>query len=160
VVGGPVYWWGGGGGGPAGGGGAVVPPPPQQVGFGRDDPCRCPPRPAIPLMTSMVGTRAGGAPPCSPKPAVTRPARQIAEYGVPEGAGLGDRGSRRMASCGESWNCGLEAAGAFVVALAARSWFCCHRLFGCCCGSDGAAPGWLTWPRWAGAFSWARACGC
>src|SRR6516164_9629837 len=35
-----------------------------------------------------------------------------------------------MASFGESWNCLLEAAGAFVVALAARrSWFCCHRLF-------------------------------
>src|SRR5215470_194479 len=30
---------------------------------------------------------------------------------------------------GESWNCLLEAAGAFVVALAARRpWFCCHRL--------------------------------
>jgi hypothetical protein len=27
-------------------------------------------------------------------------------------------------------NCRLEAAGAFVVALAGRwSWFCCHRLF-------------------------------
>jgi len=35
-----------------------------------------------------------------------------------------------MASFGESWNCLLEAAGAFAVALAARrSWFCCHRLF-------------------------------
>ena len=35
-----------------------------------------------------------------------------------------------MASFGESWNCLLEAAGAFVVALAARRfWFCCHRLF-------------------------------
>ena len=35
-----------------------------------------------------------------------------------------------MVSFGESWNCLLEAAGAFVVALAARrSWFCCHRLF-------------------------------
>src|SRR5215831_5051454 len=52
-----------------------------------------------------------------------------AEYGVPEGAGLRLVGSRRMASFGESWNCRLEAAGAFVVALAARrSWFCCHRL--------------------------------
>ena len=38
-------------------------------------------------------------------------------------------GWRKMASFGESWNCGLGAAGAFVVALAARrSWFCCHRL--------------------------------
>ena len=28
---------------------------------------------------------------------------------------------------GESWNCLLEAAGAFVLALAARrSWFCCQ----------------------------------
>src|SRR5215813_8966797 len=52
-----------------------------------------------------------------------------AEYGVPEGAGLRNLGSRRMASFGDSWNCLLEAAGAFVVALAARrSWFCYHRL--------------------------------
>ena len=35
-----------------------------------------------------------------------------------------------MASFGGSWNCRLEAAGAFVVALAARrSWFCYHQLF-------------------------------
>ena len=35
-----------------------------------------------------------------------------------------------MVSFGESWNCRREAAGAFVVALAARrSWFCYHRLF-------------------------------
>src|SRR5215469_14327545 len=69
------------------------------------------------------------------------------------GAGLRKLGSRRMASCGESWNCLLEAAGAFVVALAARrSWFCCRQLFGCCCGSGGAVPRWLTWPRWAGRF--------
>ena len=35
-----------------------------------------------------------------------------------------------MASFGESWNCLLEAAGAFAVALAARwSWFCGHQLF-------------------------------
>jgi len=35
-----------------------------------------------------------------------------------------------MVSFGESWNCRLEAAGAFVVALAARRpWFCYHRLF-------------------------------
>ena len=35
-----------------------------------------------------------------------------------------------MASFGESWNCLLEAAGAFAVALAARrSWFCYHQLF-------------------------------
>ena len=55
---------------------------------------------------------------------------QIAEYGVPEGAGLRNLGSRRMASLGESWSCLLEAAGTFVVVLAARrSWFCCHRLF-------------------------------
>ena len=55
---------------------------------------------------------------------------QIAEYGVSEGAGLRFVGSRRMASSGESWNCLLEAAGAFAVALAARrSWFCYHQLF-------------------------------
>jgi len=35
-----------------------------------------------------------------------------------------------MASFGESWNCRLEAAGAFVVALAARrSWFYYHQRF-------------------------------
>ena len=35
-----------------------------------------------------------------------------------------------MASFGESWNCLLEAAGAFAVALAARrSWFCCRQRF-------------------------------
>ena len=46
------------------------------------------------------------------------------------GGGLWLAGSRRMASFGESWNCLLGAAGAFVVALAARrSWFCCHQLF-------------------------------
>ena len=82
---------------------------------------------------------------------------QIAEYGVPEGAGLRNLGSRRMARLGESSNCRLGAAGAFVVALAARRpWFCCHRLFGCCGGlgrrptglADMAAPG--------RAFSWAR----
>ena len=53
-----------------------------------------------------------------------------AEYGVLEGAGLRNLGSRRMVSFGESWNCRREAAGAFVVALAARrSWVCYHRLF-------------------------------
>jgi hypothetical protein len=36
----------------------------------------------------------------------------------------------RLASFGESWNCLLETAGAFLVALAARrSWFCSHQLF-------------------------------
>ena len=34
-----------------------------------------------------------------------------------------------MASLGESWSCLLEAAGTFVVVLAARrSWFCCRQL--------------------------------
>src|SRR5262249_40058000 len=34
-----------------------------------------------------------------------------------------------MASSGEWWSCLLEAAGAFVVALAARRpWFCCRQL--------------------------------
>jgi len=46
------------------------------------------------------------------------------------GQGLRFAGSRRMARFGEWWNCLLEAAGAFVVALAARrSWFCYHQLF-------------------------------
>jgi hypothetical protein len=35
-----------------------------------------------------------------------------------------------MASFGESWNCLLGAAGAFVVVPAARRcWFCCQQLF-------------------------------
>jgi len=65
-----------------------------------------------------------------------------------------------MASCGESWNCLLEAAGAFVVALAARrSWFCCHRLFGCCCGLGRRRTGLAEKAALVRAFSWARACG-
>src|SRR5262245_52672128 len=28
----------------------------------------------------------------------------------------------------------------------------CASCSRCCCGSGGAVPGWLTWPRWAGAF--------
>jgi len=49
-----------------------------------------------------------------------------------------------MASFGESWNCLLEAAGAFAVALAARrSWFCCHRLFAVLPRFGRRRPGWL-----------------
>ena len=57
--------------------------------------------------------------------------RAPAEYGVPEGqVGLRFVGSRRMASFGESWTVLLEAAGAFVVAVAGRrSWFCYHQPF-------------------------------
>ena len=73
--------------------------------------------------------------------------------GVPEGAGLRLVGSRRMASLGSGGTVLLEAAGAFAVALAGRrSWFCYHQVSRCCCGSGGAGPGWLTWPRWAGRF--------
>ena len=69
--------------------------------------------------------------------------------------GLPNLGSRRMASFGESRNCRLEAAGAFVVTLAARrSWFCCHQLVAVLLRfgrrrtglADVAALGW--------AFSW------
>ena len=80
---------------------------------------------------------------------------------MPEGAGLRNLGSRKMARFGESWNCLLEAAGAFVVALAARrSWFCYRQLFAVLLELERRVPGWLKWPRWAGAFSWARAGGC
>ena len=60
-----------------------------------------------------------------------------------------------MASVGESWNCRLEAVGAFVVTLAARRpWFCCHQLVAVLLRfgrrrtglADVAALGW--------AFSW------
>ena len=60
-----------------------------------------------------------------------------------------------MASFGESRNCRLEAAGAFVVTLAARrSWVCCHQLVAVLLRfgrrrtglADVAALGW--------AFSW------
>jgi len=65
-----------------------------------------------------------------------------------------------MASFGESWNCLLAAAGAFVVALAARRpWFCCHQLVAVLLRLGRRRTGWLTWPRWA-ALSRARACGC
>src|SRR5215472_4367676 len=80
------------------------------------------------------------------------------EYGVPEGGGLRFAGSRRMVSFGESWNCRLEAAGAFVVALAARrSWFCHHQVFAVLWRferrrtglADVAALGRaFSWPRW------------
>jgi len=53
-----------------------------------------------------------------------------AEYGVPEGGRPAEPRLAQNGQFGESWNCRLEAVGAFVVALAARRfWFCYHRLF-------------------------------
>ena len=69
-------------------------------------------------------------------------------------------GSHRMAVSGSRGTVLLSAAGAFVVALAARrSWFCCHRLFAMLLRfgrrrtglADVAALGW--------AFLGARGCG-
>ena len=70
-------------------------------------------------------------------------------------------GWRRMASFGESWNCGLGAAGAFVVALAARrSWFCCHRLVAVLLQFGRRRTGLAEKAALGRAVSWARACGC
>jgi hypothetical protein len=56
-----------------------------------------------------------------------------------------------MASFGELWNCRLEAAGAFVVALTARpSWFCCHQRFAVLLRFGRRRTGLAAWPRWAG----------
>src|SRR5215472_3281361 len=53
--------------------------------------------------------------------ALTRdPPRRSPSTACPEGAGLRNLGSRRMASLGSRGTVLLEAAGAFVVALAAR----------------------------------------
>ena len=80
-----------------------------------------------------------------------------AEYGVLEGAGLRNLGSRRMASFGESWNCRLGAAGAFVVALAARrSWFCCHQLVAVLLRFGRRRTGWLKKAALGPALSRAR----
>ena len=79
----------------------------------------------------------------------------FAEYGVPEGAGLRNLGSRRMVSFGESWNCRLEAAGAFVVALAARrSWFCHHQVFAVLWRFERRRTGLADVAALGRAFSW------
>ena len=68
----------------------------------------------------------------------------IAEYGVPEGAGLRFAGSHRMAGFGESWNC--PAGGGRRV-----------RGVG---GARAARPGRAEMVAAGRAFSWPRACGC
>jgi hypothetical protein len=66
-----------------------------------------------------------------------------------------------MASVGGSWNCLPEAAGAFVVALAARrAWFCYHQLFAVLPRFGRRRTGLADMAALARAFSWARACGC
>ena len=58
-------------------------------------------------------------------------------------------------------NCRLEAAGAFVVALAARRpWFCCHRLFAVLLEFGRRRTGLAEKAALGRAFSWPRACGC
>ena len=66
-----------------------------------------------------------------------------------------------MASFGESWNCLLEAAGALVVALAARrSWFCYHPQFAVLLRFERRRTGLAEVAARHWAFSWTRACGC
>jgi len=66
-----------------------------------------------------------------------------------------------MAGFGESWNCRLEAAGAFVVALAARRpWFCCRQLVAVLLRFGRRRTGLADVAALGRAFSWARACGC
>ena len=60
-----------------------------------------------------------------------------------------------------AWNCRLEAAGAFVVALAARrSWFCYRQLVAVLVRFGRHRAGRANVAALAGASSWARACGC
>jgi len=62
-------------------------------------------------------------------------------------------GLHRVASFGSRGTVLLEAADAFVVALAARrSWFRYRQLFAVLLRLERRLPGWLTWPRWAGRF--------
>jgi len=62
-----------------------------------------------------------------------------------------------MASFGESWNCLLAAAGAFVVALAARrSWFCHHQLFAVLLLFERRRTALADVAALGRAFSWAR----
>src|SRR5215471_18436922 len=65
-----------------------------------------------------------------------------------------------MASFGESWNCLLAAAGAFVVALVARrSWFCHHQLFAVLLLFERRRTALADVAALGRALSWARACG-
>ena len=58
-------------------------------------------------------------------------------------------------------NCRPEAAGAFVVALAARRpWFCYRRLFAVLLEFGRRHTGLAEKAALGRAFSWARACGC
>ena len=60
-------------------------------------------------------------------------------------------GLHRMTSFGGRGTVVLEAADAFVVALAARrSWFRYRQLFAVLPRLERRLPGWLKWPRWAG----------
>jgi hypothetical protein len=55
----------------------------------------------------------------------------------------------------------LEAAGAFVVALAARrSWFCYHQLFAVLLRFERRRNGLAELAALGRAFSWTRACRC
>ena len=85
--------------------------------------------------------------------------RVLAEPG--DGLACGSPARTEWPVCGSRGPVLLEAAGAFVVALAVRrSWFCYHQLLAvllelerrCTGRAELAALGW--------AFSWPRACGC
>ena len=66
-----------------------------------------------------------------------------------------------MASFGESRNCRLEAAGAFVVTLAARrSWFCCHQLVAVLLQFERRRTGRAEMAAPGRALCWTRGCGC
>jgi hypothetical protein len=82
---------------------------------------------------------------------------QIAEYSVPEEAGLRNLGSHRLASFGSRGTVLLEAADGSVVALAARRcWFCYHQLFAVLLRFERRRPGLAELAALHWAFSWTR----
>ena len=69
-------------------------------------------------------------------------------------------GSHRMARSGSRGTVLLRAAGAFVVALAARrSWFCYHQLFAMLLRFERRRTGLADMAALHWAFSWTRASG-
>ena len=115
---------------------------------------------------SLGGRRMEGPKParCPSQRAIRFPNRctpqssPIAEYGVPEGAGLRNLGSRRIVSLGSHGTAGWRRP--------ARSWWrwlrggpgsATTRCSRCCGGSSGAVPGWLSGRAGPGVFMGARA---
>jgi hypothetical protein len=114
--------------------------------------------------TVLTNTRSRGARPVRPIRRPVRPIRPRLWPPLPQcvhtAAGRVLRGrpvEPRLAQNGQFWG---------VVELScwgrpARSWWrwlrggpgsATTRCSRCCCGSGGAGPGWLKWPRWAGRF--------